>query len=307
MKEDTNIPENKLAKWLIGKLTTTELDAFKKTKDYALYKKIAEESDKLKLPKPNLKEKFEQQLAYNKSLNKDLKQNKTRLLRPWIYSTAAAIALLLGLQLFLNQDKAITTDLATKQTITLPDGSIAVLNAASKLSYDENNFLKKRVLKLEGEAFFKVKKGSSFIVNTPNGTIKVLGTKFNVFTRKTTLRVFCDEGKVAVNSKGDNLVLTKGMGAFSKAGYSLQYTPSEIKSPQWRIGRSTFLERPLGEVVAELERQFNVKINVSDINTERLYTGTFTHQNLRIAMKAVCMPMNITYSINENNVQLHNK
>jgi len=38
-----------------------------------------------------------------------------------------------------------------------------------------------------------------------------------------------------------------------------------------------------------------------------LYTGTFKSDNLEAALNAVCIPMNISYTIADDNVQLQNK
>jgi ferric-dicitrate binding protein FerR (iron transport regulator) len=63
-----------------------------------------------------------------------------------------------------------------------------ILNAASKLSFNEKKWADQRALTLEGEAFFKVQKGQTFSVNTTAGVITVLGTQFNVKERKTILK-----------------------------------------------------------------------------------------------------------------------
>ena len=53
------------------------------------------------------------------------------------------------------------------KTIVLPDQSVMTLNASSTAEYGED-WSENRVIKLEGEAFFDVKKGSNFSVITPN-------------------------------------------------------------------------------------------------------------------------------------------
>ena len=307
MKEDNNIPENRLAKWLEGTLTPEELKAFENSKDFEIYQKIADETATLKLPKPNLKEKFEEQLIFNNKLKTSPKIIKMKPIRPWMYAVAAGILLFFGLQLFLNQDTVITTNFAENKTITLPDNSTVIINAGSEIRYNADTFLASRHIQLLGEAYFKVEKGSQFKVQTTHGSIQVLGTKFNVYSRNTMLKVFCDEGKVAVVSQKDSLVLTKGMGAFTQANTKLQLTPIDFKSPQWQNGKLIFYRASLAEVLAEIEIQFDVSINADTIDINRLYTGTFKSDNLEAALNAVCIPMNISYTIADDNVQLQNK
>jgi transmembrane sensor len=64
----------------------------------------------------------------------------------------------------------------------LPDGSTVWLNKHSKFSYPEKFIAAERVVNLEGEAFFEVKKDDTqpFIIYTPTSVTKVTGTSFNL-------------------------------------------------------------------------------------------------------------------------------
>jgi len=55
-----------------------------------------------------------------------------------------------------------------------------VLNSKSTISFNKTDWKNNRQLTLDGEAYFKVEKGSTFTVNTNNGSVTVLGTQFNV-------------------------------------------------------------------------------------------------------------------------------
>src|SRR5690606_37791808 len=70
-----------------------------------------------------------------------------------------------------------------RMKLILSDSSIVHINSGTRLKYPVK-FLKNkdRMVFLEGEAFFEVSKSktASFIVNTDNIDIRVLGTKFNV-------------------------------------------------------------------------------------------------------------------------------
>jgi len=307
MEEENDIPENSLAKWLAGDLTPSELQAFEQTADFKLYLKIAEETGKLELPKVDLKEKFAQQLAYNKTLKQSANKSKVRSLRPWMYAAAATIAILLGAYVFFDQETVITADYAENRMVILPDSSVVVLNAGSELRYDANKFLGKRKLRLAGEAYFTVKKGSFFEVGTANGSIKVLGTRFNVYAREKLLKVFCDEGKVAVFVNKDSLTLTKGMSAIATAESVLRLSSKETESPKWRTGESRFVKESLEEVFLEMERQYNVKIDGSRINKQRSYTGSFQNNDLINALNRVCGPMDLKFDVVDDKVLLQPK
>ena len=305
--EDPNDQEYILANWLAGKLSADELRVFEKGEDFELYKKIIAETDTLKLPKPDLKEKFQQQLRYNRNLADSKPTNKVISFKPWQYAAAASILLIVGLSFLWNSATVINTGFAENRTIILPDSSTVILNADTELTYDEDTFIKEKKIKLSGEAYFKVEKGGRFEVITDNGSVHVLGTEFNVYSRQTLLNVFCDEGKVAVMANNDSLLLTRGLGAFSKNKGILQFTPSEEKSPQWRAGRSVFVKAPLSQVFSELERQYNITLQHTDVNISRAYSGAFQHQDLKSALDRICQPMNIDYTIKKNKVELRNK
>lgn len=301
MKKD-NDEDRFLGKWLSGDLSDKELKSFKKSKDYLAYKDILKGVERLEGPIFDIEKKLKEQKKYNATF----KQNKkARAVKPfiWVYSAAAIIIALVGLRVLFFQDvTTVHTIKGQMSVITLPDYSVVTLNADSSLEYDKKSFLKQKILKLEGEAFFDVKKGASFTVNTQNGKISVLGTEFNVYSRNQTLEVHCFEGKVSVRKGGNEVILTPGKGVkyTPKEGFST-FEVSNLK-PDWLNGKSSFSEVPLNRIIQELERQYNIKINAETIDVKRVFTGFFIHNNLKIALKTSFDPMNISYTFNKEGV-----
>lgn len=70
----------------------------------------------------------------------------------------------------------------SKGSILLPDGSVAWLNANSKLIYPEHFQADNRRVRLEGEGYFEVVRNEKapFLVETNGMEVNVLGTHFNV-------------------------------------------------------------------------------------------------------------------------------
>jgi ferric-dicitrate binding protein FerR (iron transport regulator) len=99
----------------------------------------------------------------------------------------------------------IIVPLGSKSKIILPDGSTALLNAGSKLSYDFSYGNNTREVILEGEAYFKVakNKGKPFIVHTSKANIKALGTEFNVkaYPEENRIETILVEGSILVEQK----------------------------------------------------------------------------------------------------------
>ncbi len=81
-----------------------------------------------------------------------------------------------------NKENVVSTRKGSKTNLELPDGTRVWLNAASKISYNENFGKSSRELFLSGEAYFEVAKDKQkpFIVHTASMDIKVTGTVFNV-------------------------------------------------------------------------------------------------------------------------------
>jgi len=215
-------------------------------------------------------------------------------------SVAASIALLV---FFFWPNASITsiqTAFAESMTYQLPDNSEFIINSESKISFDKSNFRDKRILALEGEAFFNVQKGESFIVQTRTGSIEVLGTSFNVYARGETLEVVCETGKVKVSSedKNSSTILTAGKSCKLKSGKII--SESESMNSSWRNGIFNFQNNRLGRVVSEIERQFEVRIKLSDEIADLNYTGFFEKGNLDKALESVLWPLKLKYSYNSD-------
>jgi ferric-dicitrate binding protein FerR (iron transport regulator) len=183
------------------------------------------------------------------------------------------------------------TEPAENQTISLPDGSIATLNASSTLEWESH-----RELSLKGEAFFEVAKGSTFSVKTEHGTVQVLGTSFNVYARPDGFRVACNTGKVEViPAMADSKAYTLVPGNIFSQKPQQKATVSQFsnKNPDsWRKGTFYFDNVPLNEVIAVMERQYNIQIQLN-ADSDRPYVGSFTNDNLEEAFLLVTKPFNL--------------
>lgn len=91
-----------------------------------------------------------------------------------------------------------------KKTVILPDGSSVLLNADSRIFYGED-FISKREIRLEGEAFFDVVKNEKnpFIIHANEMDIKVLGTAFNIrsYPGESFSEAFLVRGSIEVTMK----------------------------------------------------------------------------------------------------------
>ena len=169
-----------------------------------------------------------------------------------------------------------------------------------EIFYNEESWQDARKLNLVGEAYFKVAKGTTFDVITDNGTVTVVGTEFNVKSRDKYFEVICYEGIVRVVSDTITRQLKAG-NTYRILNNSFSEAKSTDIAPQWLDQRSRFKAVPLGEVISELERQYNVKVSVKTTDSERLFTGGFSHDNLENALSAITQPMNLKFEISSSN------
>jgi ferric-dicitrate binding protein FerR (iron transport regulator) len=202
---------------------------------------------------------------------------------------------------FVDKEKVYKTSYGEQLIAVLPDGSEVQLNAKSKLSLNEKDWEQgNRNLSLEGEGYFKVKKGSKFTVVTELGSVNVLGTQFNVKRIHGYFEVKCFEGKVSVKSSSEEVVLTPGKGYFKLKGQAAKRRNFDTVEPAWITGESTFKSTPLKYVIKELEKQYNITFDANLVNENQLYTGSFTNKNKEIALKTVFIPLQIVYTVGKS-------
>jgi len=288
-----------IEKWLNDDLTSAELEDFKKLEDYQLCIDIIENAQSFKA------ESFSKADSYESFSNriKETKVRKLKWVRP-LMRMAGVFIIGFGIYLLFFMNNMIDYQTANAESISveLPDRSTVELNAMSQLSYNKREWDSNREVNLKGEAFFKVSKGSTFEVITSAGKVSVLGTQFNVKQRDNYFEVKCFEGVVEVSSNLATKKLFAG-DTFRIYGDTVSYDKTNKTYPQWTTNRSTFESIPLIEVVEELKRQYNIQIEYNTIDTSRLFTGGFVHDDLENALNSVTRPMDLTY-INENSNQV---
>ncbi len=231
-------------------------------------------------------------------------------LSKYLQAAAAVLVFLIGfytVSTVFSKDK-VTTQLAETTEFSLPDGSNVILNADSKITWSGKKFLAARELTLKGEAYFDVEKGSKFTIHTPNGNVEILGTQLNVYSRNNEFWVSCISGKVKVTSNGSEQIITPGEIARLTDSGLLKNSENNINQTiSWQHGEFYFEDKPLVSIFDELERQFNVSVNFKS-NKERTITVSFTNKNLQEALDVICIPMGLSYEIqNKGKVKIFEK
>ena len=280
-----------LYKWLNHELNADELEAFQKLEDFHQLNKLGDGVKKFKAPDYNTSEELHTVLKHIGAK----KSNK----RNW-FAMAASIAAIfivcIGFYFYSTSvDTTFSTLMAQKETIQLPDGSLAQLNAMSELSFNKHQWRHTREIELQGEAYFKVAKGSTFKVVTPVGTVTVLGTQFNIKQRNDYFEVVCYEGFVNVNYSTFDVKITPGNSFIIRGDTLITSEKTDDKTPSWIKNYSHFKSIPYKEVLAEFERQYDVKIKLESVDASQFFTGSFVHNDIQVALKSITLPLQLTY------------
>lgn len=289
-----------IKKWLSGALTEAESKAFEAWHDSKFSKEILDSAKHFKASQFTKAENFQS----FKTKRESLKKESGSLVGLHTFLKIAAIVIIsLGVYFtaFHNHNTVLETAVAEKKSIELPDRSTVTLNALSSIMFNANDWHNTREVKLEGEAFFKVAKGQKFDVVTTQGIVTVVGTEFNVKDRPDYFEVICFEGVVKVAFDTISKDLQAG-DAFLMLNGNLVFDNTKAIAPSWKSNASEFKAIPVKEVFAEIERQYAIKINVTNIDGNRLFTGGFPHDSLEKALQSVTIPMHMTFEKNTSDV-----
>lgn len=167
--------------------------------------------------------------------------------------------------------------------IILPDSSEVWINSGSNISYPAS-FNNERHIKLEGEAYFSVKKNKTnpFIVKANKLSVKVLGTEFNV-------KAYPEDEKIAttLNNGKVEILPDKSKGYILQPNQQLTYNPEtkEITIQRvtannisgWTKGHLLFINISFTDILKTLERRFNTSFIIKGTTplTEENYTIKF--------------------------------
>ena len=292
-----------LARWISGELSHEEIEVFKKSKDYPLFKKINEASQTFENPLFDADALFNKMEQRRSTQEQKIKPQVIKLIPNWAYGVAASVIIAFGIFYVINMASHYQTDFNGQLAVVLPDHSKVELNSNSQLDFKSRNWDDSRDVTLNGEAFFDVEKGKSFKVHTNQGIIEVLGTEFNVISRDNYFEVQCHEGRVRVSSSTTNkeLILLPGNAVRVINNTDLEAWDFTQTKPNWLLNESTFVNMPLSQVIIALENQFKVTFDISKIDTNNRFTGGFSHKDLKLALKTVFIPMEISYKANDEN------
>lgn len=200
----------------------------------------------------------------------------------------------------------------------LPDGSVAWLNAETKITY--NNFFSDslRIVHLEGLAYFEVEKDSlrPFIVRSGEVDVIALGTAFSIrsYTGESVISVALEEGTVLVKMDVKNklpersIILNPGRQVdFNVMDHTFEEVSVEPDNAfNWKTGVLHFENASFDKVLEELSRWYGVEFEV--MNNTRApwrYTATFRNFNLKEVLQSMSYTKDFNYEIHHEKIIIY--
>jgi len=187
----------------------------------------------------------------------------------------------------------------TLRTLVLADGSQVIMNSNTSLSvnYTDN---KRQLVLYQGEAYFDVAADSErpFDVKTHAGSIRALGTEFDIKNRSEQVAVTVFEHAVRVSLNTGDVVESLSTGqqiVFTENSFSQPLDVSLSAVKLWRKQRLVFQDKPLSEVVSELSHYRSGAIIILDSKIKALsVTGVFDTDDTNIALNTIEQSLPVT-------------
>ncbi|MCF2446744.1 FecR domain-containing protein [Dyadobacter sp. CY345] len=189
------------------------------------------------------------------------------------FLVAAAISMLIisiGIGWWSSRSEQYQTAYGEIRKLTLEDGSQVTLNANSVMRIGDRlaeNAV--REVWLEGEAYFDIakRKGAKFIVHTSKADVEVLGTEFNVTTRRQNTKVMLNEGKVKLHAPHVPAIMMKP-GDLATVGDQKQPIKVRVVRPElydsWKESMYILDDKPVGELAEMLQDNYGIRVSFAD-------------------------------------------
>ena len=184
-----------------------------------------------------------------------------------------------------SQQEFLQTVVADKGQISkviLPDSSVVWINSGSKITYNSKFARNNRKIELVGQAFFHAAHNEEipFVVDVNGFFVKVLGTKFdvNAYSGEKNIKVVLESGSIELyRSSNHDFKYTLSPGEMATFNLENKKLTIDKVNPElfssWKEGVLIFRDKPMAEVLDELQRRYNIDIEVKDPN---IYKSVFT-------------------------------
>lgn len=213
---------------------------------------------------------------------------RLRLARTARWAAVAVAALAVGLATWMTTrpPEVVAVAGAAIETVVTPDGSTVTLRPHTRLVRHGA-----RAYGVEGEAFFAVAPDPDrpFTVEAGAGTVRVLGTRFDVSTWGGRTDVFVEEGLVEVRgARSEPLTVSAGEAAtVGASGTPAAATRSADAALDWQRGDAVFVSETARRVADEIGQQFGVSVTLPTARSGERISGVIGLDNAPSALDAL--------------------
>jgi len=216
----------------------------------------------------------------------------------WAIAASVIIATLIGITYFysLQGPQLVAQSSTSNKTVQLEDGSKVILRPHSKLFALKRDIQSERY-RLHGEGYFKVTHNPKrvFSVETGNGRVSVLGTRFILSTWGRRMQVYLEKGSVKVETakRDSTVILSPGESTSinEKGNISPVKRTEASEFTDWLNKQLIFKSKPAKLIVQELEQQFNISISLSQQASKMKLSGALSLENLKTSLNDLGLVM----------------
>lgn len=257
------------------------------------------------------------------------KYSKKNLIPYWTrYAAAVFVGVLISSGLWVFNQKSVLSDQETSlfiqnvvynrtgvQQVVLPDNSIVWINENSKLTYPNEFSENKRIVALEGKAFFDISKNPDkpFVVSLENLDVKVTGTEFYVESSSYETSVALISGGVNLVTKTNNdnsFNLKPGqIGTLDNLSGDLKINPIDTDYYViWKDGVYRFNNEPLSKIIEMIEKRHNYIITAPNSLKNKKFTGRIsTDDSIESILRIINKSYSINYKISGNKIEIRER
>lgn len=211
----------------------------------------------------------------------------------WKIAAVILFAVLLSLFYYQQSGDSLTKIASAGSTIEnvmFDDGSEVTLRPNSIL-YAVSQTDTSETYRLEGEAYFSVvpEKNRTFTVETGQGFVQVIGTRFNIRTWQQETAVFLETGSVKLSSKNffDQVILEPGQLSVINENFTIADPENTSKEyyASWQQSEIIFNNRKAGSIFKELEFHFSINIEAGSETKNTILGGSVSLDNLNTSLQ----------------------
>ena len=237
------------------------------------------------------------------------------------------LPLMLSIGVYYFTKKSTLSDLAKNQysietsngertRLVLPDGTRVIVSANTTFTYPATFGKQSREVSLSGEAYFDVthNTGLPFVVKSKDVSIKVLGTKFNVYAypRENYFEASLVEGKIQAyaerNKKKIMTLLPNEKVRYNYANETFEKTTTDLQvETAWTRGDLYFQSETLLSILPKLERYYGVKFDINGQLPNTVLTASYHETDVNEILRNLAIHYRFSYTKNGEIIHLNIK